>query len=94
MNLPAIFVELIGTFLFLYIIISTGNPLVIGSTLAFLIYIGLDYSGAHFNPAVTMMMLYNNGIAFDNASGYIIAQIIGALMAVTFHNKIKQHARL
>ena len=82
----AILVEFLGTFLFLLTIVITGNPLIIGLALAFLIYLGLDISGGHFNPAVTLMTLFNNGIKIDDASGYIIAQITGGILAISLYN--------
>jgi aquaporin Z len=90
MNSSAIIVEFIGTFLFLFVIVLTGNPVVIGGALAFLIYLALNISGGHFNPAVTLMTLFNNGIALDNASGYIIAQITAGILAVSAYNYMKK----
>ena len=94
MNVLAILVEFIGTFIFLSVIVATGNPLAIATTLGFLIYLGIDVSGGHFNPAVTIMTLFNNGLPIDTASGYVIAQILGGLMAVTIHNLMKQRGIL
>jgi glycerol uptake facilitator-like aquaporin len=94
MNVLAILVELVGTFVFLSVIVATGNPLAIATTLGVLIYLGIDVSGGHFNPAVTIMTLFNNGIAVDTASGYVIAQIVAGLAAVTLHNYMKQRGIL
>ena len=94
MNILAILVELVGTFVFLSVILATGNPLAIATTLGVLIYLGIGVSGGHFNPAVTIMTLFNNGIAFDNASGYVIAQIVAGLVAATVHNYMKQRGIL
>lgn len=90
MNGLAVLIEFIGTFLFLSVIVHTGSPLAIGAALSFLIYLGIDISGGHFNPAVTIMTLFNKGIALDTASGYIIAQIVGGLLAVTVFNYMKR----
>ncbi len=90
MNLLAILVEFLGTFIFLSVIVATGNPWAIGATLAVLAFLGGAISGGHFNPAVTIMTLYNRGIAMDNAILYIGAQIVGGLLAVTVYNQIKQ----
>jgi len=94
MNVLAILVEFIGTFIFLSVIVGTGNPLAIATTLGFLIYLGINVSGGHFNPAVTIMTLFNNGLPIDTASGYVIAQILGGLMAVTIHNLMKQRGMI
>ena len=42
--------EFIDTFIFLSVIIITGNPLAIGLTLAGMIWFGNKVSGGHFNP--------------------------------------------
>ena len=92
MNLLGILVEFAGTFVFLSVIAATGNPLAIAATLGVLIYLSLDISGGHFNPAVTIMTLFNNGIGLNNASGYIGAQILAGVVAISFVNGLKQRA--
>jgi hypothetical protein len=55
--------ELIGTFIFLVVIISTGNALLIGLTLTALIAFAFFTSTGNFNPAVsTMFYLYSCSI--------------------------------
>jgi glycerol uptake facilitator-like aquaporin len=39
-------------------------------------------SGAHFNPAVTLIAGLRGGIAWREASGYVIAQLLGAVAGV------------
>jgi glycerol uptake facilitator-like aquaporin len=90
MNVLAILVEFLGTFIFLSVIVATGSPLAIGATLAVLCLLGGAISGGHFNPAVTLMTLYNRGIAGDNAAAYIIAQVAAGLLAVTVYNQLKK----
>jgi len=94
MNLVAILFEFIGTFVFLSVIAATGNPLAIATTLGILVYLGLGVSGGHFNPAVTVMTLFNNGIGLNNASGYICAQLLAGMFAITFVNGLKQRFML
>lgn len=89
MNLLAVLVEFLGTFIFLSVIVATGNWLAIGATLAGLILLGGSISGGHFNPAVTVMMLYNRSIAVDNAAAYIVAQIAGGILAATSYTMLK-----
>ena len=90
MNLIAILVEFLGTFIFLSVIVATGNAWAIGATLAVLALLGGSVSGGHFNPAVTVMTLYNRGIATDNAAAYIVAQIAAGLLAVSVYNQMKK----
>lgn len=89
MNLLAVLVEFLGTFIFLSVIVATGNWLAIGATLAGLILLGGSISGGHFNPAVTVMMLYNRSIAVDNAAAYVVAQIAGGILAATSYTMLK-----
>jgi aquaporin Z len=74
--------------------VATGNPWAIGATLAILAFLAGSISGGHFNPAVTIMTLYNRGIATDSAVGYIVAQIVAGLLAATVYNKLKARGTL
>ena len=89
MNFLAILVEFLGTFIFLSVIVATGNPLAIGATLAVLAFFAGSVSGGHFNPAVSIMTLFNRGMSAKNAAGYIVAQIVGGLAAITVYNRLK-----
>jgi aquaporin Z len=90
MSILPLLVEFLGTFIFLSVIVATGNAWAIGLTLAIVAYLGGAISGGHFNPAVTIMTLYNRGIANDTAIGYILAQIAGGILAVTVYNQLKK----
>lgn len=94
MNFLAVLVEFLGTFIFLSVIVATGNPWAIGATLAVLAFLGGAISGGHFNPAVTIMTLYNRGIANDNAVAYILAQVAAGILAVTVYNNLKKNGVL
>jgi glycerol uptake facilitator-like aquaporin len=90
MNTIAVLVEFLGTFIFLSVIVATGNAWMIGLTLAILAYFAGSISGGHFNPAVTLMTLYNRGIASDNAAAYIVAQVAAGILAVSVYNQLKK----
>jgi aquaporin Z len=90
MNPLAILVELQGTFVFIAVIVATGNPWAIGATLAILAYLVGSISGGHFNPAVTAATLFNRGIATDNAIAYIVAQVIAGVAAVMVVNRMRK----
>jgi len=78
------FVELVGTFLFLSVILMTGEAIPIGITLAAMIYWGGKISGGAFNPAVSLALYLNKKLNMTQLLGYIIAQFIGAFLAFTF----------
>jgi aquaporin Z len=90
MNFLPVLVEFLGTFIFLSVIVATGNPWAIGATLAILAFLAGSISGGHFNPAVTIMTLYNRGIASENAVAYIVAQIAAGILAVVVYNNLKK----
>ena len=77
-------VELIGTFIFLSVILITGEAIPIGLTLAAMIYWGGKISGGAFNPAVTLALYLNKKLNTVQLIGYMIAQFIGAVLAFYF----------
>jgi glycerol uptake facilitator-like aquaporin len=56
--------------------------------LAVVIRIGMKVSGSHFNPAVTLVMLFIKKIDAQSSIFYISAQILGAISGVATANFI------
>jgi glycerol uptake facilitator-like aquaporin len=56
-----------------------GNTLPTGAILVVLISILGPISGAHFNPAVTMIFALKRELTLDGALGYVAAQIAGGI---------------
>ena len=56
-----------------------GNTIATGAILYVLITIFAPLSGAHFNPAVTMVMFFLKEISARKAVGFILFQIIGGV---------------
>lgn len=78
--------ELIGTFfLALAVILSAESPLATpfaaALTLGLFVYTIGSISGCHINPAVTLSLLSIKKIEPEAAISYIVAQIIGGLLA-------------
>lgn len=84
--------EFFGTFVLVFI--GTGAAVLAGSHVGFLgisFAFGLSVltmayaighiSGCHLNPAITISMLATGKIPGKDAAGYIIAQIVGAIVA-------------
>ena len=86
--MKAVFVEFIGTLLFLYVIIATDNSVAIGAILSLLIYLGEPISGGNFNPAVTVMMVAAKKQKLDTALPYILAQLAGGMVALEVYKRI------
>jgi glycerol uptake facilitator-like aquaporin len=59
-----------------------GNTLATGAGLVVLITIFGPLSGAHFNPAVTMVFAVRREIRWSLAAGYAVAQLVGAIAGV------------
>jgi aquaporin Z len=83
-------VEFLGTFFFLFIILYTGNALMIGAALALVIFLGGPISGGNFNPAVTIMMAYAGKLPIKQVIPYIISQVSGGLAALALYNMLKK----
>jgi aquaporin Z len=83
--LISLFTELIGTFVFLSVIIKTGQAVPIGVALAAVIFMGGSVSGGHFNPAVSVMMYFNKKIDISRLIGYVVTQCLAGLCALLFY---------
>ena len=64
------------------------NAISTGIGLAVVIRVGMKVSGSHFNPAVTLVMLYLKKIDTHSTLFYIPAQILGAISGVATANFI------
>ena len=100
----AIGVEFIGTMILAVAIVGSGhmaaslaqdggvklliNALATALGLAVVIKVGMKTSGAHFNPAVTLVMVILKKISNEVAALYIAAQVLGAILGVGIANLI------
>jgi aquaporin Z len=86
---PKLIVELIGTFFLVFTVGQTVKdpsssnlaPLAIGSALMVMVYAGGHFSGGHYNPAVTLGVTLRGKMSWADAGPYMIAQVIGAVVA-------------
>ncbi len=85
-----LFAELVGTFMLSAIVLITltpttpfplATPIAAALTLALCVYLLGNVSGCHINPAISFAMFINRQINFKHLLGYVIFQIIGALLA-------------
>ncbi len=86
--LNSLLVEFVGTFVFLAVILATGEAIPIALALATVIYMGGKTSGGHFNPAVSTMFLLKGDIDMLKYAGYIAAQVLGGVAALQFNNNV------
>lgn len=59
-----------------------GNTIATGAGLTVLITIFGPLSGAHFNPAVTLVFALRGEIGWSSAAAYAFAQMVGAILGV------------
>ena len=90
--------EALGTFALVFIgcgsaiLSEIGNfnpqliPFVFGLTITSCVYLLGKYSGAHFNPAVTIGFFVNKEISAKDGVTYVGIQILSAFAASLFHN--------
>ena len=96
-TVPALLAEFMGTYaLVLFgcgaIILSELEnfpsvliPLIFGLTITIFVYLLGRFSGAHFNPAVTIGFVLNKEISIKDSTIYITTQILGACLASQTH---------
>jgi aquaporin Z len=85
--LNSLIVEFVGTFIFLAVILATGEAVPIALALATVIYLGGSTSGGHFNPAVSTMFFFKGDLDMMKLLGYVSAQVLGGATALIF-NKV------
>ena len=96
--------EFIGTFILLVSIVGSGiagqqytndqmvilfsHAVVIGFTLIIIIRIFANFSGAHFNPIVSIIFFLQKELSSRDLFLYILIQIIAAILGALFANYI------
>jgi glycerol uptake facilitator-like aquaporin len=81
--------ESLGSFVFFSIILSKPDAVMIAVALLVGILISSIASQSHLNPAVTVMSLMEGKVKGDEAAGYIISQLVGAIAAVQWFRMYK-----
>lgn len=87
-----IFLEILGTFLLCNVILATNKliSLFIAILFAGAIYYLGNISGGHFNSTVTALIWFQGQINWRLIPLYLIGQLIGVIMAIIFHNYLKE----
>jgi len=81
--------EFLGTGVFVYIILATGNPIAIGAALALVILVTSSISGGHMNPAVSLVMASIGKINTNELMPYIFSQLLGGLVALEIYKRFR-----
>lgn len=81
--LGALVAEFVGTFVLTTALLnSAGNVIIAGVTVMILVMALSRLSGGHVNPAVTISMWATRQISGIKAAGFVVAQILGAMLAL------------
>ncbi len=81
--------EFVGTFMFAAIVVATsGQPIFILFGLATIVLVIGHLSGAHVNPAITFGAWVTRKISTVKALGYVVAQVLGAMLAFVVLNAL------
>jgi len=82
-------VEFFGTAFFAYVVFATNNPLAIGAALAFVLLLTQQISQGHLNPAIAIALASSGRIQTGELIPYILAQCLGALVALEIYKRFK-----
>jgi|GEM_PF-1587892 len=81
--LGSLVAELFGTFVLTAALLNSGGNVVIAAVVVMVLVMALSrLSGGHLNPLVTVAMWATKQISAVKAAGYIVAQIVGAMLAL------------
>ncbi len=102
MLIKKLIAEFIGTCFLVMVVVGSGimaenltsnefnillaNTIITGAGLTALIWIFISISGAHFNPAVSLVMFLNNEIKLKDLICFIFFQFIGGFLGVMLAN--------
>lgn len=102
MLIKKLIAELIGTCFLVMVVVGSGimaenltsnefnillaNTIITGAGLTALIWIFISISGAHFNPAVSLVMFLNNELKLKDLICFIFFQFIGGFLGVVLAN--------
>jgi len=93
-------IEFLGTFFYLSIILFMvkfdyqWGPFAIGLGLTMAIFWGGRVSGGHYNPAVSIMFLFDKKLSIEQFFGYVFCQLLGAILALCYFNYYKKNKEL
>lgn len=93
LTVGAVTTELVGTFILVSLLLATSaNPIVAGISVLFLTIAFMRISGGHANPATTVALMVIRQISVIRGAGYIIAQLLGAILALVIIAQFMQAA--
>ena len=82
MKVEQIIAEFIGTFIFVSVILLTGQPIPIAVALLATIFFAGPVSGGHMNPVVSFVSAMKGTIPWTTMAFYIAAQLVAGVCAL------------
>jgi len=81
--------EFLGTVLVvLCALVSNGNFLVVGVSVAVAMFFAGKISGGHLNPAISLSLYVNNKMALNDFLAYLVSQFAGGVSSVFLYNAV------
>lgn len=81
--LGSLVAEMFGTFVLTAALLNSGGNVIIAAVVVMVLVMALSrLSGGHLNPVVTVAMWTTKQISAIKAAGYLVAQIVGAMLAL------------
>ena len=71
--------EYLGTFLLVLTLLSSSNPLFIGTIFAVILFLIIPVSGAALNPALSLVFYMNGKLGWREALIYSVIQVLAAV---------------
>lgn len=81
--------EFLGSMVFVYMVLATGNALAIGATLALVLILTMPISGGHINPAISIVMASIDKLPVTELIPYALSQVFGGLVALELFKRYK-----
>jgi len=71
--------EYLGTFLLVFVVMITTNPLIIGLTVTIILFLVNKYGSGFINPALTYSMYLQSKISLKEFLSFLAIQIVATL---------------
>jgi aquaporin Z len=90
-NMQKYLAEFAGTLFLVLVILSTkGDALAVAAALGISIMVVGKMSGGHLNPAVTVAMAVGKKMNSNDVMPYVVAQVLGGLVALELSKRVKK----
>jgi glycerol uptake facilitator-like aquaporin len=83
-------VEFFGSLFFIFIVLTTGNPLAMGAAYTLVILVTQNISGGYIVPSVAIVMAAAGQLDASELLPYCLVQIFGGLVAFEIYKRVKE----